>query len=76
MTVAIGIGVMVIVSIAIIKNSLLSALGDRIPTNAPSFFFIDIQPDQRDTFESVLQQWVDPVRLSTDTGRPISSFSD
>ena len=59
MTVAIGIGVMVIVSIAVIKNSLLSALGERIPTNAPSFFFIDIQPDQRDTFESLLQQWVD-----------------
>ena len=61
MTVAIGIGVMVIVSIAVIKNSLLSALDERIPTNAPSFFFIDIQPDQRDTFASLLQQWVDPA---------------
>ena len=59
MTVAIGIGVMVIVSIAVIKNSLLSALMERIPTNAPSFFFIDIQPDQRETFEQLLQQWVD-----------------
>ena len=59
MTVAIGIGVMVIVSIAIIKNSLLASLGERLPTDAPSFFFIDIQPDQRGSFEDLLDQWVD-----------------
>ncbi len=59
MTVAIGVGVMVIVSIVIIKASLLEALGERVPSKAPSFFFIDIQPDQRDTFEHLLQQWTD-----------------
>jgi putative ABC transport system permease protein len=81
MTVAIGIGVMVIVSIAVIKNSLLASLGERLPANAPSFFFIDIQPDQRASFENVLAQWVEssdyeltPVvrsRLSAIDGHPI-----
>ena len=81
MTVAIGIGVMVIVSIAVIKNSLLASLGERLPTDAPSFFFIDIQPDQRARFEHVLAQWVDgsdyeltPVvrsRLSAIEGQPV-----
>ena len=81
MTVAIGAGVMVIVSIAIIKTSLLLALGERIPTNAPTFFFIDIQPDQKEDFESLVRQWTQdahyemtPVirtRLSAIDGRPI-----
>ncbi len=81
MTVAIGIGVMVIVSIAVIKNSLLASLGERLPTDAPSFFFIDIQPDQRASFETVLAKWVEesdykltPVvrsRLSAIDGNPV-----
>ena len=85
MTVAIGIGVMVIVSIAVIKNSLLASLGERLPTNAPSFFFIDIQPDQRASFEDLLARWVDasdyeltPVvrsRLSAIDGNPIDPES-
>ena len=60
MTVAIGVGVMVIVSIAVIKTSLLDALEERMPSKAPSFFFIDIQPDQREKFEHLLQQWTGP----------------
>ena len=81
MSVAIGIGVMVIVSIAVIKNSLLASLGERLPTDSPSFFFIDIQPDQRGIFENVLAKWVDksdyeltPVvrsRLSAIDGHPV-----
>ncbi|GJL55558.1 MAG: ABC transporter permease [Nitrospirales bacterium] len=59
MTVAIGVGVMVIMSIVVIKTSLLDALSERMPAKAPSFFFIDIQPDQREMFEQTLQQWVD-----------------
>ncbi len=48
--VAIGIGVMVVVTVALVEGALLRAMGERIPTNAPSFFFIDIQPDQKDQF--------------------------
>ncbi len=56
MAVAIGVGVMVIVTVALVKSSLLVALGERIPEDAPTFFFIDIQPDQREAFEEIVQR--------------------
>ena len=56
MTVAIGVGVMVVVTVALVKSSLLVALGERIPEDAPTFFFIDVQPDQRERFERVMQR--------------------
>lgn len=62
MAVAIGVGVMVIVTVALVKSSLLVALGERIPKDAPTFFFIDIQPDQREAFEEIVQR--DAARAS------------
>ena len=56
MAVAIGVGVMVIVTVALVKTSLLVALGERIPEDAPTFFFIDIQPDQKESFEEIVQR--------------------
>ena len=56
MAVAIGVGVMVIVTVVLVKTSLLVALGERIPEDAPTFFFIDIQPDQKESFEGIVQQ--------------------
>ena len=56
MAVAIGVGVMVIMTVALVKSSLLVALGERIPKDAPTFFFIDIQPDQREPFEEIVQR--------------------
>ena len=56
MAVAIGVGVMVIVTVALVKSSLLVALGERIPKDVPTFFFIDIQPDQRESFEEIVQR--------------------
>lgn len=56
MAVAIGVGVMVIVTVALVKSSLLAALGERIPKDAPTFFFIDVQPDQKAAFEEILQR--------------------
>ena len=66
MTVAIGIGVMVVVTVALVKSSLLVALGERIPEDAPTFFFIDVQPDQRERFERVMQREAStaPYRLT------------
>lgn len=66
MTVAIGVGVMVVVTVALVKSSLLVALGERIPEDAPTFFFIDVQPDQRERFERVMQREAstDPYRLT------------
>lgn len=66
MAVAIGVGVMVIVTVALVKSSLLVALGERIPKDAPTFFFIDIQPDQREAFEEIVQREAShaPYRLT------------
>ena len=54
MAVSIGVGVMVIVTVALVKASLLASIGDRIPEDAPTFFFIDIQPDQKGQFEEII----------------------
>lgn len=56
--VAIGIGVMVIVAISLMEHSLVHHVGQSRPSDAPTFFFIDIQPDQRDAFVQVVQQQV------------------
>lgn len=46
--VSIGIGVMVIVAVSLLERSLVDQLGESRPVDAPTFFFIDIQPDQKD----------------------------
>jgi putative ABC transport system permease protein len=54
--VAIGIGVMAIATVSLVEQSLLRQVGDSRPTEAPTFFFIDIQPDQADGFVRTVQQ--------------------
>jgi putative ABC transport system permease protein len=55
-TVAIGIGVMAIATVSLVERSLLRQVGDSRPTDAPTFFFIDIQPDQADGFVRLVEQ--------------------
>src|SRR5438132_5266275 len=52
--VSVGVGVMVILAIHLGERSILRAIGETVPADAPTFFFIDIQPDQRDAFERLL----------------------
>jgi putative ABC transport system permease protein len=47
---SVGIGVTVIVAIVVVEASLMRQIRDNLPTEAPSFFFIDIQRDQREPF--------------------------
>ena len=49
-TVSIGLGMMVIMAIALIERDLVTHIGVYHPDTTPSFFFIDIQPDQKPTF--------------------------
>ena len=53
--VAIGIGVMVIVAASLVERSLVHELGKSRPADAPTFFFIDIQPDQKDAFVRLIR---------------------
>jgi putative ABC transport system permease protein len=55
-TIAIGIGVMVVTTVSLVERSLLTQVGENRPTDAPTFFFIDIQPDQAEGFVGLLRQ--------------------
>ena len=54
MTLAIGVGVMLMTTLVVVQHTLLHLIEDQIPNNAPSFFFIDIQPDQHRLFKKVV----------------------
>lgn len=47
--IALGAGVTVLVAIAVLAANLRQEIAGRLPTDAPSLFFIDIQPQQRQT---------------------------
>ncbi|MFV3127680.1 ABC transporter permease [Niveispirillum sp. KHB5.9] len=43
---SLGLGLTVLVAIALIEANFQKEVSDRLPANAPAFFFVDIQPDQ------------------------------
>ena len=51
---SLGLGLGVLVAIALIEGNLSSQIQGRIPKLAPAFFFLDIQPHQVATFDEVL----------------------
>ena len=58
MTLAIGIGIMLMTTLVTVQQTLLHLIEDQIPTSAPSFFFIDIQPDQEAPFKQIVEQHI------------------
>jgi len=48
---SLGLGLTVLVAIAMIEANLRTQIVDRLPENAPSYFFLDIQRDQVEAFE-------------------------
>jgi putative ABC transport system permease protein len=52
--VALGIGVMLLVAIALLEASLGRQLAYEQKRDAPAFFFIDVQPDQREPFSRLV----------------------
>ncbi len=61
--VSIGIGVMVIVTVSLLERALVDQVGEQRPKDSPSFFFIDIQPDQKDSFLAMMQQRMPAARV-------------
>lgn len=51
---ALGLGLTVLVAIALIQANLSRQVEERIPEVAPAFFFIDIQPHQEAEFRAIL----------------------
>lgn len=48
---SLGLGLTVLVAVAQIETNLKRQINDRLPDEAPSTFFLDLQPDQVETFE-------------------------
>ena len=46
---------MVILTISILEGALLQQIGENRPTDSPTFFFIDIQPDQHEDFSRLIK---------------------
>ena len=48
---SLGLGLTVLIAIALIEGNLSRQVNERLPVMAPAFFFIDIQPDQTARFD-------------------------
>ncbi|MSO64298.1 MAG: FtsX-like permease family protein [Alphaproteobacteria bacterium] len=53
--VSLGVGITVLVATALVQGNLDRQVKERIPDRAPTFFFLDIQPDQVTEFERLLR---------------------
>jgi putative ABC transport system permease protein len=54
---SLGLGLSVLVIVALIEGNLSRQVEERLPARAPSFFFIDIQPDQLAAFDKLATQF-------------------
>ncbi len=79
--VALGIGVMLLVAVALLERSLDRQLDHERRREAPSFFFVDVQPDQVEAFRRTVSRanggapLLTPVvraRLAAINGEPLS----
>ncbi|KAA5607428.1 FtsX-like permease family protein [Roseospira marina] len=53
---SLGLGLSVLVIVALIQGNMTRQIDERLPAEAPSFFFIDLQPGQVDGFRAILEQ--------------------
>ncbi|MEQ8388828.1 MAG: FtsX-like permease family protein [Alphaproteobacteria bacterium] len=51
---SLGLGITVLVAVALIESNLAREIDQRMPKDAPAFFFIDIQPDQLEGFTEIV----------------------
>ena len=51
---SLGLGLTVLVAVALIERNLDRQVNERLPEHAPTFFFIDIQPDQAEALDALL----------------------
>ena len=82
--VALGLGVLAVLGMAVVEDQLREQLASSLPVNAPSVFFVDVQPDQWPLLQEALAdegaREVDSVpmlmaRLSAVDGRPVEELA-
>jgi putative ABC transport system permease protein len=54
--VALGLGLTVMVAVALIEGNLRNQITENLPVRAPAFFFVDIQPDQAAAFRTAVRE--------------------
>jgi putative ABC transport system permease protein len=75
--VALGVGVMLLEAVALIESSLDARLDHELRREAPSFFFVDVQTDQRDPFERVVRETTGVTpRLTPVVRARLAAFGD
>ena len=52
---SLGLGVTVLVAIALVEANMGRQVREELPVNAPGFYFIDIQPDQIEAFTALVE---------------------
>jgi len=64
---SLGLGLSVLVCIALLEANLNAQINGELPDEAPSMFFIDIQPEQTEQFRTIVeaQQGVEKVTLAS-----------
>lgn len=78
MLVSIGLGLTVLMTITLIEFNLRDGIRQNLPTDAPAFFFLDIQGDQKQAFETLLAQQptARTIKLSPNLRGRIVSIND
>ncbi|HKY71623.1 MAG TPA: FtsX-like permease family protein [Nitrospira sp.] len=54
--VAIGMSAMIILTVSLVEQALLRQVNETRPVDAPTFFFIDLQPDQTASFAKLISE--------------------
>ena len=65
MVLSLGLGLTVLVALAQVEGNLARQFGETLPNQAPSFFFIDIQPGQLDAFAAAVRGAAPEARIET-----------
>lgn len=82
--VALGIGVLVVAGTSLVERRMSSYLANALPPDAPSAFFVDVQPDQREDLERTLVEQgagsvraapIVTARLAKIDGRPVAEIA-
>ncbi len=53
-TLSVGIGLTVLIALLVVEGNFRHEVGGTLPAVAPSLFFVDIQPDQREAFTNLI----------------------
>ncbi|MGA9795753.1 MAG: FtsX-like permease family protein [Rhizomicrobium sp.] len=53
--VALGLGLTLLAAVTLLDHTIAAQVQDALPGTAPTFFFVDIQPDQTDAFDKTIK---------------------